>query len=89
MGDINFKAIASQAASQTDAEFNTQLASLTKLKTKEIEQFISSSKITNANALKTLDVIKDATLANNEKASKIGNVKNGIEFLIQLVSKVV
>lgn len=89
MSDIDFIKIASQAALQTDAEFYKQLASLTKLKTPEVAQFISNSKITNENALKTLGVISNATLANNEKASKIANVKNGIGFLIQLVSKVV
>lgn len=89
MSDIDWSKLAEMAASQTDNAFNKQLASLTNLETSEIDQFISNSKITNGDALKTLKVINDATLANNAKAAAITNVKNGVGFLIQLVSKVV
>lgn len=68
MNSIDWNNIAKEAASQTDAEFNKQLASLTNLKLSEVDAFIKESKITNANAIKTLKLIDDATISNNEKA---------------------
>ncbi|MDO6676660.1 hypothetical protein Q4517_14010 [Tenacibaculum sp. 1_MG-2023] len=89
MNSINWNNIAKEAASQTDAEFNKQLASLTNLKLSEVDAFIKESKITNANAIKTLKLIDDATISNNEKAKAISNIENGFGFVISLVSKVV
>jgi len=89
MSDINWDDLANQAASQTDAEFNTQMASLTSLKVSEIDNFIAQSTITNANAVKVLKEINDATASNNEKADAIANVDRGVNFLVSLVSKIV
>ena len=89
MSDINWNSLAEEAGSQTDAEFKNQLASLTNLKTSEIDAFISESNITNTNALKVIQEINNAALSNNEKASAISNIQNGVGFLIKLVSKVV
>lgn len=89
MGDINWNEIAEKAGAQTDKEFSKELASLTSLKTDEIETFITNSKITNADALETLKVINDATLANTSKAKAIANIKNGVGFLVQMASKVI
>lgn len=89
MGDINWNDLAKNAASQTDAELNTQMASLTSLNVSEINDFITQSKITNANAIKVLQEINNATSSNDQKASAISNINNGVGFLIRLVSKVV
>ena len=89
MSDIDWNALAEQAGNQTDIELKNQLAGLTSLKTAEIDSFITESKISNANAVKVLQQINDASMANNEKASAISNIKNGVGFLVKLVSKVV
>ena len=89
MSDINWNELAEKAASQTDSEFKSQLAGLTSLKTSEIDTFISESNISNTDALSVLKELNNASLANNEKASAISNIQNGVGFLVKLVSKVV
>lgn len=89
MGDIDWNAIAEQAANKTDAEFKTQLAGLTSLKTTEIDVFIKESNITNTNALSVLKEINNASLSNSQKATAIANIENGVGFLVKLASKVV
>jgi hypothetical protein len=89
MSDIDWNALAEKAGSQTNLEFKNQLAGLTNLKTKDIDTYISESEITNNDALQVLKQINDASLSNNDKASAILNIKNGVGFLIKLVSKVV
>lgn len=89
MSAINWNDLAEKAANQTDAEFTTQLAALTSLKTTEVAAFIKESSITNANALTVLGAINNATLSNTAKAAAIANIQNGVGFLVQLVSKVV
>ncbi|KGL62381.1 hypothetical protein [Polaribacter sp. Hel1_85] len=89
MSDIDWSALAEKAVSQTDAEFKNQLAGLTSLKTSEIDTFITESEITNNDALAVLTEINNASLSNNEKASAISNIQNGVGFLVKLVSKVV
>ncbi|WP_428742693.1 hypothetical protein [Tenacibaculum sp.] len=89
MESINWNTIAQQAASQTDAEFNQQLSNLTHLDVSEVDDLIKESKITNANAIKTLKLIDDAMATNNEKAKALSNIENGIGFVISLVSKLI
>ncbi|MGG8495067.1 hypothetical protein ACQY1Q_01510 [Tenacibaculum sp. TC6] len=89
MGAIDWDQIANEAAKQTDAEFNSQLASLTSLNLSDVDAFIKQSNITNANAIKVLKIIDDATISNNSKALAINSVKNGINFLVQLATKVI
>ncbi|WP_034058079.1 hypothetical protein [Lacinutrix jangbogonensis] len=89
MADIDWSDLAEKAASQTDAELNTQMASLTSLKVTEIDAFIAESNISNANAIKVLQEINAATSSNCQKATAIANINNGVGFLIRIVSKVV
>ncbi|OUR99070.1 hypothetical protein A9Q86_13490 [Flavobacteriales bacterium 33_180_T64] len=89
MSDINWSDLAEKAAAQTDIDFNTQMAGLTSLKVTEIDNFITQSNISNANAVKVLKEINDAAKSNNQKAQAIANINNGVGFLIRLVSKVV
>lgn len=89
MSGIDWDDLANKAASQTDAEFNAQMANLTSLKVSEIDDFIAQSAITNANAVKVLKEINDATSSNNAKADAIANVDKGVNFLVSLVGKVV
>ena len=89
MDTIDWNDIANKAGKQTDDELRSQLAQLTSLKLVEVENFIAQSKITNANAVKVLQIIDNATMANNIKAIKIEAIENGINFLTILASKVV
>ncbi len=89
MENINWDDLANQAASQADDQFKALMASLTSLKVSEIDAFIAQSSITNANAVKVLQQINDATASNNQKADAIANVDKGVNFLVSLVSKVV
>lgn len=89
MSEINWDDLADKATSQTDEEFNAQMANLTSLKVTEIDAFIAQSAITNANAVKVLKEINDATASNNQKAVAIANVDKGVNFLVSLVTKIV
>lgn len=89
MGSIDWNALAEKAAQQTDTEFQSQLANLTSLKVSEIETYIKESNISNENAIKVLKEINDAALSNNQKATAIKNIDNGVGFLISLVTKIV
>jgi len=89
MSTIDWSALAEKAASQTDIKFHTQLANLTRLKTADITTFINESNITNLDAVKVLKEINDTTTSNIQKSTEISNIKNGVGFLIRLVSKVV
>jgi len=86
---IDWDALANKAAQQTDQQFNDELAKLTSLNTTEIDNFISESSISNANAVKVLKEINDATRSNNQKATAIASIDNGVGFLVSLVGKVV
>lgn len=89
MNDINWNQLANNAANQTDSQLTSQMASLTNLKLTEIESFISESNITNENALKVLQIVASATMENNQKASDIETIENGVAFLVKLAGKVV
>ena len=86
---IDWDALANKAAQQTDQQFNEEIAKLTSLNTTEINTFISESSISNANAVKVLKEINDAARTNNQKATAIASIDNGVGFLVSLVSKVV
>lgn len=89
MSSINWNELAAQAAQQTDTQFASQIASLTSMSTSEITTFIQESTISNANALKVLQEVNNATSSNNQKATAIANIDNGVNFLISIVSKIV
>lgn len=86
---IDWDALANQAAQQTDQQFHEEIAKLTSLNTTEIDNFISESSISNENAVKVLKEINDAARSNNEKATAIASIDNGVGFLVSLVGKVV
>lgn len=89
MSDIDWDSIANDAASQTDAQFHTTIASLTRMSITEIDTFIQESKITNENAIKVLQEINRATASNNAKADAIANIDNGVNFLVSLANRIV
>ncbi|MCC9016702.1 hypothetical protein [Flavobacterium lipolyticum] len=89
MSAIDWNALAASAAAQTDNEFKNSLAALTNLKVTEIDCFITQSNISNANILKVLDEINNATKSNNEKSKDIIGIENGVSFLVSLASKIV
>jgi hypothetical protein len=86
---IDWDALANKAAQQTDTQFNKELAILTSLNTTEIDKFIADSNISNENAVKVLKEINNATNSNNQKATAIASIDNGVGFLVSLVGKVV
>lgn len=89
MSDIDWDNLANQAAAQTDAEFNTTIASLTRMSISEIDEFIKQSEITNSNAIKVLKEINDAAASNTSKADAIANIDNGVSFLVSLATRIV
>jgi len=89
MSLINWNELAAKAEQQTDAKFATQIASLTSMSTTEITTFIQESAISNANAIKVLQEVNNAASSNNQKATAVANIDNGVSFLISIVSKIV
>ena len=89
MSDIDWDNLANQAATQTDTEFNTTIASLTRMNITEIDTFIKESIISNANAIKVLQEINNAAASNSAKADAIANIDNGVGFLVSLANKIV
>lgn len=89
MSSINWNELAAKAEQQTDAQFATQVASLTSMSTTEITTFIQESAISNANAIKVLQEVNNTASANMQKATAISNIDNGVGFLISIVSKIV
>lgn len=86
---IDWDSIANAAATQTDTEFNTTIASLTRVSLSEIDEFIKESNISNANVIKVLQEINNAAASNTAKASAISNIDNGVEFLVSLANRIV
>ena len=89
MSTIDWNALANNAASQTDSEFNSVLAGLTSLEASEIDTFIAQSNISNANAVKVLQEINNTTTSNMQKAQAIATIENGVGFLVSLVTKII
>ncbi|WP_046757027.1 hypothetical protein [Kordia jejudonensis] len=89
MSDIDWSKLANEAASQTDQQFNTTIASLTRMSITEIDTFIKESQISNENAIKVLKEINNATASNNAKADAIANIDNGVNFLVSLANRIV
>lgn len=89
MDSIDWNSLSEKAVAQTNQEFSEELANLTNLKADEINNFIEQSKISNENAVKVLKEINNSTLDNNQKATAIKNIENGVEFIINIVSKIV
>ena len=86
---IDWDALANKAAQQTDNEFSDELAKLTSLNTIEITNFIAESSIRNEDAVRVLQEINNAARTNNQKATAIASIDNGVSFLVSLVGKVV
>ncbi|MFT6197731.1 MAG: hypothetical protein ACJAXY_002073 [Nonlabens sp.] len=85
--NINWDALAKKAGQQTDRQFNEEIAKLTSLNTSEMDRFMAESSISNANAVKVLQEISDATRSNNQKAAAIASIEKGVAFLVSLVGK--
>ncbi len=89
MSGIDWDNLAEQAGKQTDTEFQTTIASLTRISIKEIDQFIKESEISNENAVKVLKEINAAAASNTAKADAIANIDNGVNFLVSMASRIV
>jgi len=89
MSSINWNEIAENSAKQTDTQFASQIASLTRMNTAEINTFIQESTISNANAIKVLQEVSNAASSNTQKATAIANINNGVSFLISIASKII
>jgi len=89
MSTIDWDNLAEQAGKQTDSEFQTTIASLTRLSISEVDKFINESNISNENAIKVLKEINAAAASNTAKADAIANIDNGVNFLVSLAHKLV
>ena len=88
MSTINWQALATQAVNNTDQSLHKELASLTTVNTEAITAFIQTSNIDTTDAIKVLKIVDDAALSNEEKATEIGTISHGINFLTALASKI-
>lgn len=80
--------IADEATEATDAHFATQIASLTRLNTTEINTLISESGISKRDLATVFKVLKESTTTNEAKANAIRNTSKGLQVLVALAAKV-
>ena len=78
--------IRKSAKEQTDAEFASQISSLTRLKDEEITA-IAPEPQDRKKLAELLKVVKDAAKDNSEKADAIKNVNGFAEIAVSLLSK--
>lgn len=80
--------IADEATEATDAHFATQIASLTRLNSAEINTLISESGISKRDLATVFKVLKESTTTNEAKANAIRNTSKGLQVLVALAAKV-
>lgn len=80
--------IADEATEATDAHFATQIASLTRLNSAEINTLISESGISKHDLATVFKVLKESTTTNEAKANAIRNTSKGLQVLVALAAKV-
>jgi hypothetical protein len=80
--------IADEATEATDAHFATQIASLTRLNSTEINTLISESGISKRDLATVFKVLKESTTTNEAKANAIRNTSKGLQVLVALAAKV-
>lgn len=79
--------IADEAAEATDAHFATQIASLTRLNSAEINALISESGISKRDLATVFKVLNDSSASNEAKANALKNTSKGLQVLVALAAK--
>lgn len=85
MADL--KKTVKNAALKTDQQFVNQIASLTRLQGPELQAIMSESGIDQDDLKSVLEIVKQATLSNQQKAAAIAKVNKGLGFLIGVAEK--
>lgn len=73
--------IAKEAGQATDDHFKNQMALLTTLGNTDLEKLILETGISNQDLTAVLNVVKDTTKSNEQKAQAIANISRGMEVL--------
>jgi hypothetical protein len=84
---IDWNKIAADAGTQTDEAFKTKISSLTSLDDEEIIALMQHTGIDKKNFALVLKEVQDATKSNNDKATAIKNINNGISLLVEIARK--
>ena len=80
-----YDTFASQAATLTDAQFKERFAALTRLNTKDLENLITETGISQNDLAELLKAVKSASSSNEQKAAAIQNINKGVTTLITMV----
>ncbi|MBN2174005.1 MAG: hypothetical protein JW731_07735 [Bacteroidales bacterium] len=83
----DWKKIAEEIGNQTDEQFRSSISSLIRLNDDEIENLINETGISRENLVKVLEVVRDATKTNSDKATAINNINKGMSLLVGLAGK--
>ena len=86
---VDWKKIAREAREATDEHFKDKISSLTRLTSNEIENLITETGISKTDLTSVLEVVENATKSNEEKATAISKINNGISLLVGIAKKVI
>ncbi len=82
----SWEEIIAEAKRKTDQELAGEIAKLTSLSQKEIDE-IAPAKLDKENLSKLLAIVKDATKSNEEKVKAIKSVDEFVSLLISIAGK--
>jgi hypothetical protein len=84
-----YDTFASQAAAMTDEQFKDRFAALTRFNTKDLENIINETGISQNDLAELLKEVKSATSSNEKKAAAIKNINQGVTTLIAMVKAII
>lgn len=87
MGSIDWKKLAAKAKKQTVQELSKKISSLTRLNDEELIDIINESKIDKDKFVEVLEIVKDITLDNKQKAEALSKIDKGVGVLVRLIEK--
>ena len=80
-----WKKLAEEAARKTDEQLAQEISSLTRINDKEILEIVEGNRIDKADLAELLNVLKDNTKSNEQKAKAITNISKGLEAIVDIV----
>ncbi|MCX6150084.1 MAG: hypothetical protein NTX22_06140 [Ignavibacteriales bacterium] len=83
----SIKEIIEEARQKTDQQLAGEITSHTNLTEEEINK-IAPAKLDKENLAKLIDIVKDATKSNEEKAQAVKSVDQFVSLLISIAGKV-
>jgi len=87
MENIDWKDLAEKAKEQTVQELSKKISSLTRLNDEEIIDIVNKSNIDKDKFVEVLEVVKDVTLDNKQKAEALSKIDKGVGALVRLIEK--